>query len=361
MKKLILATQCAIMFAAVSSVQANAFELKPKGELQFDYATHDADVRPLDDDGIVRRAELGVEGKISSDWSFELVYDFADGGEFNDAYIEYGGWKLGDISVGQFKPPFGLDKQISSSDTMFIERALPIDAFTLSRRVGVGFTRAEDNYTATIMAFGSSIEGDEGPGIAARYTYTPINNDKNVVHLGIAAAVDNPEDTVNLRTYPESQPTDVRFVRTGRLEDVDRISRLGLEFAWKSGPYSAQAEWLRANVDSNVDSDNGNFDGWYVSGSWILTGESREYKKGRFRGVKPNGKLGAWELAARYSSIDLNDDEVQGGQENNVTLGLNWYVNDHFRFSGNYIKVDSERRGISDDPNIFLVRAQATF
>jgi len=82
---------------------------------------------------------------------------------------------------------------------------------------------------------------------------------------------------------------------------------------------------------------------------------------GRFRGISPSKRGGAWELTARYSHIDLDDGGVRGGTEDNFTLGLNWYANEHLRIMSNYIKVRSERRGDSDDPDILLVRAQITF
>jgi phosphate-selective porin OprO and OprP len=66
-------------------------------------------------------------------------------------------------------------------------------------------------------------------------------------------------------------------------------------------------------------------------------------------------------LAARYSHIDLDHGQVRGGQESNLTLGLNWYANDYMRVMANFIKVDSKRRGESDDPNILLLRTQIAF
>ncbi len=50
---------------------------------------------------------------------------------------------------------------------------------------------------------------------------------------------------------------------------------------------------------------------------------------------------GAWELAARYSYIDLNDgtgkNRVQGGKMDGVTVGLNWYWNDNLKFQFDWV------------------------
>ena len=79
---------------------------------------------------------------------------------------------------------------------------------------------------------------------------------------------------------------------------------------------------------------------------WSLTGESRSYKKGTFKRLKPkrafsfaHGGLGAWELAVRIAGIDLNDGAVQGGYMKNFTAALNWYAVDNVRFMFGYDRI----------------------
>jgi phosphate-selective porin OprO/OprP len=99
------------------------------------------------------------------------------------------------------------------------------------------------------------------------------------------------------------------------------------------------------------------FEGWYAEGSWTITGESRQYNPsaGAYAGIIPNnpfslsaGGWGAWEIAARYSHVDLNDlstpgiptaatNGVAGGAQNIYTIGLNWYVSRNVRFMFNYL------------------------
>ena len=104
-----------------------------------------------------------------------------------------------------------------------------------------------------------------------------------------------------------------------------------------------------------------------MQASYLITGETRKYahKTGGFRAVTPdrnfrskdNG-LGAWEVAIRYSTIDLNDGIVQGGQLDDVTLGLNWYLNFNTRVMFNYVMADLKGVG---DVNIFQTRFQIFF
>jgi phosphate-selective porin OprO/OprP len=46
--------------------------------------------------------------------------------------------------------------------------------------------------------------------------------------------------------------------------------------------------------------------------------------------------LGAWQIGARYSYLDLNDKEVGGGIVHDLTLGLNWFLNPNMKWQYNY-------------------------
>jgi phosphate-selective porin OprO/OprP len=111
------------------------------------------------------------------------------------------------------------------------------------------------------------------------------------------------------------------------------------------------------------------FFGAYAFASWFLTGESRNYDSasGRFLGVTPKqfverGGWGAWELAVRASTVNLNDEDIVGGRQRDVSLGLNWYVDDQFRLQANLVKVLGVKRPGSEfdgqDPWMAAVRVQ---
>ncbi|MCP5112033.1 MAG: porin, partial [bacterium] len=159
-------------------------------------------------------------------------------------------------------------------------------------------------------------EGNEGWGVTGRLTYAPIRFDTRTLHLGAAASYREPDDekTVKFNTRPESHITDVKYVDTGKIKVVDTLNRYGLEAAAVFGPFSVQGEYIRTDVNLESGSEDLDFNGWYAYASWFITGESRPYKarKAAFGRVKPRSKQGAWELAARYSTIDLNDGLMAG-------------------------------------------------
>lgn len=356
----------ALAFCGSAAGAAGAgLQLEPEARLHLDYGRHDADQRPLDDGGSVRRATVGLKARFNADLSFELAYELSsDGrlrprdGKFKDVALSYRGGPAGVWTLGQFKLPFGLEELTSSNDTLFVERALPVDAFAPSRRLGVGWGRGHEAYTVAAMVFGSALDdGDRGRGVAARVTTASIRSAGRVLHLGLAAALEKPRGKVDFDAAPESRVADVELVNTGGIDAVRRIARVGVEAAWRTGPFSVQAEWMQVHLRRDGQ-PRARLDGWTLAGAWVLTGESRPYKGGRFRGIEPTRRAGAWELTARLSAIDLDHGNVRGGRERNLTLGLNYTFNQHLRVMLNHVGVHSQRRGHTDDPGLWVLRVQ---
>jgi phosphate-selective porin OprO/OprP len=209
-------------------------------------------------------------------------------------------------------------------------------------------------------------KNDGSHSLAMRGTYNPIDTKDFKIHLGASAVFRNLDanQTVSFSTRPESHPTDARLLSTGTLRDVEDIETFGLEAALIKGPWLLQAEAVRAKLDRTTRPDP-TFDGAYIQASWIVTGERQRYsgKSGVLKQIKPNSPYGAIELAIRYSTLDLEEKTVTGGEEDNLTLGINWHINQNMRIMANYINVDAEpnRNGVVEDVDIMQMRFQAYF
>ncbi|MBL26461.1 MAG: porin [Rhodospirillaceae bacterium] len=364
------------------------------GRVQAEAALYDEDKSYLGDGTELRRTRIFTQGKVFDDWGFKFELDVATGNaSVNDAYIAYLGLDSVTIRVGHEKPPFSLDQFGSAKYITFIERATPV-ALALGRLTGIDASYGGSNFSAMTGLYGESFnddagsEGDEGWHAVGRVTYAPIAEKTMAVHLGLSAGYEDPRgSTVRFRERPESHVTGARFVDTGNLAGVDSVTRIAAELAAVWGPLSLQGEYLTATVSRSPRSalpglDDVTFDGWYAQASYFLTGESRNYdaSSGTFGRISPNqafgdGGWGAWEVAGRYSTIDLSDGSVRGGNESNWSLGLNWYATKNVRFSFNYVNVDNDseatgnaanlKSGIAtagnDDPQIYQISAYIDF
>jgi len=352
------------------------FTTKLGGRVQLDAAGYNG--RPEMGDGTeVRRAYLTLQGTMYDDWGYRLQYNFASTGANGkgllDTYIDYKGFDKVDLRVGQFKEPFTLHEATSDNFVTFMERGLPA-AFSPGRRIGVMASHAENDWTWATGVFGESVSNkggieDEGWGSSARVTYAPINEAGQLLHLGAGANFRDTggTGTARFRQAPETHIAGVDIVDTGAIVDSTDIVKLGAEFATVMGPFSAQAEYISTSVSRDHASDL-DFDGWYVETSYYLTGESRQYSKGKFGKPKPNsivgqGGIGAWQLAFRYSNLDLNDGVVDGGEADAVTLGLNWFPTPTLRFTANYVDVLNVDGGPNDgqEPRVVQLRSQWAF
>ncbi len=362
------------------------FAARLGGRLQVDYAYYDSDLIPLGSGAEIRRARLLFEGRLWRDWVFKFNPDFA-GNEVSiqDAWLGYAGFSPFFINVGNIKEPFSIQSLTSDLDIEFLERSLPVEIFQPGYNLGLQTHGYGDGplgaYQGAIGLFGQGIDNpgtgeSQSYGTVARATFAPLSAEGRVLHFGSAFEwrTDYRNDEVLFRGRPESHVTDVRLVDTGDIGNADSTLKFNAESAVVWGPWSVQGEYIQTNVNRNNGGEGLSFNGWYVFGSWFLTGESRAYdaKGGKFSRVKPksvvgSGGYGAWEVVVRGSSVDLNSKEINGGKETDLTVGINWYTTPKTRLMFNYIYVDANvidpdtGLEVKDNPNIFTVRAQVDF
>ncbi len=355
--------------------------LKFGGRIHYDWAfmSQDSGIRQslgaLQDGTEARRARIYFSGVLHEQVEFKVQYDFAGGTtKLKDVYLGLTGIPyLGKIRVGHMKEPFSLEEMTSSNNVTFLERALP-NAFAPSRNAGLSITNhAKERVSWGVGVFldTNDLGVDQGDGefnFTGRLTGTPwyAEKGKKVVHVGLGYSHRSPsEPRFRFRQRPEAHLAP-RFVDTGTLR-MQSAHLVGPEFAWVHGPASVQAEYIRAGLNAVEGNVNSNFQGYYLLGSYFLTGEQRNYRAsaGQFRGIKPRRNFnlgqkgtGAWEVAVRYSSLDLNHGPVSGGKLNDFTAGLNWYLNPNARVMWNYIRANRDTLGKAD---VFQMRIQVNF
>jgi phosphate-selective porin OprO/OprP len=273
--------------------------------------------------------------------------------------------------MGHFKEPFSLDELTSSKYITFMERALP-NAFAPSRNTGFMLHKvtADERMTTAIGVFRDTDNygedaDDGGYNITGRVTALPIYENKgaNLLHIGTAYSHRKPDDSYSFAASPEAHLAD-DFVDTGSIAG-DCVELWGLEAAWVNGPFSLQSEYIIANAGRFTGSDV-HFDGYYVQASYFLTGEHRNYKtsEAAFSRIKPKENYnaadgsGAWEVKARYSGLDLSDSDITGGELNNISAGLNWYLNPNTKIMWDYVHADKDDVGQAD---MLMMRLQFDF
>jgi phosphate-selective porin OprO/OprP len=294
---------------------------------------------------------------------------------------------VGGVRVGNLKPAIGLDHLTSSRYLDFLERSHGFDTYynrdngfapgfqifnyTENERVTWQITATKPNNTL----FGFSTGGGEWD-YCGRITWTPWfeDNGRRMIHLGLGgkySRLDEGRANLNtrwlLRNGPPNLQNVVAFVNAFGVDQ----EIINPEFFMNLGPLSVQAEYLGSRVNgvtgfiapttggATVPVPSRTFfsQAAYIQAMYFLTGEHRPYGKTALHGsgaaptrVVPHRNYfwvpghsgpnpfsaGAWQVGARYSWTDLNDAGINGGTLNEVTLGLNWFLNPHLKFQWNY-------------------------
>jgi phosphate-selective porin OprO/OprP len=340
------------------------------GRLHVDAYIYDEDVTPLDDKVQVRRLRGYLAGKLF-DGDFRFVVDGDMSPErygWRSVWGAYRGIDKTEFRLGNFVAPVGFEDLVSSNDLTFMERSLS-SALSPGFLAGGVVGTWRRNWSVRVGGFGDPLGGSnierrksEGWSVAGRVTAAPWRKKRRLLHLGAALEwrdVDS-GSPFRLRNRPESGGAR-RLVDTGNLLDVDTSLTFGFEAAMVYGPVTLSGEYLQANLERDLNPDP-TFRGGYGQLAWFPTGERRRYSSRRavFRSIEPKRKWGAVELALRYSALDLTDDGVIGGNEQNFSFGANWYLNKNLRLMFNFIQVDAERRNtlVTDRPRIYQFRLQ---
>ncbi len=336
----------------------------------------------------LRRARLFVSGTMYGNVGYKAQYDFAGGVVVpKDVYIELKKTPVGAIRVGNFFEPFSLEEVTSSKYITFMERSL-VTTFAPSRNMGLmvhgSMADGRGTYAAGIFRDDSGFDAIESVENAAysetaRLTFTPQNEDggRRLIHVGAGATLRRPNSkAVRYRVRPETH-------LSGRLLDTtaipaDRVLGLDFEGAMVAGPLSVQGEFAMVSLtapDSDgsgrggaAESPEPTFNAFAASVSYWVTGEHRAYKNGSFSRTKPlknygdGDGWGALQLAARFSSINLDHDDVPVGTMNDITLGANWHLNPQARVMVNYVLASPETSdGDSGTVNVLQTRFQIDF
>jgi phosphate-selective porin OprO/OprP len=342
--------------------------------------------RDFSDGFYFRRARFGVEGTMARDFNYRLLLELGGSGtegptRINDAWIAYTGFAPFTFQLGAFSPPANMDDGTSPEDLPFLERA---SVSELSRslggadgRIGLGIkangARWMSSLTFTTRTVNDAEVFDVQSGAVARAGFLLATASNYNVHAGVSgsyvfAPADQgqgatPRHPMRFRDRPEIRVDSVRLIDTGSI-DADHASVYGLEFGanWKRLYLQGEHFWYDVERRASANLPDPEFKGYYLQGSWILTGESRRYNAatGSFQNPRPmvpfssNGGFGAWELAARYSRMNLNFEEglvgtaavpgsVRGGDQSVVTLGVNWFPNPNVKIMMNYMFIDVDR------------------
>jgi phosphate-selective porin OprO/OprP len=353
------------------------------GFWQFDFAALSTNLNPMGQYAFWRAGDIGTTMTFFHDWQFSVDADIATQvravkAGLRNLNISYAGFKHWYLTIGQSGPMFGLENTGSTPGIEFLEMALPNNVFTTPYSLGarIIYMNSPFNLSASLILpkvqNWSDVQGRTPVGASGNIAFVPIHTDTRVFHTSVSAWVQGTDGskTTSLGEQPEiyADPNDTRdFVNTDTISNVSYFTVVDGSVGGIYNSWSLQGEYLQDWVTRTAGSPNLAFSGFYVSTDYFLTGETRKYSFDDESYVGPGPikvlhKYGAWQLALRYSDLNLNSQDVQGGLEQDITAGLNWYPQMHLKIQFNYIRAygDPTYTAENESANVAIVRLQFT-
>jgi phosphate-selective porin OprO/OprP len=326
------------------------FRLKLQGDFR--------EFSPADDppDGFaMSRRRIGIQGNFLKHFEYEVERELKRDRPWRDVFLNFRYFRDVQIQAGKFKLPYSLDQLTGEVDQDFVYRSRLGELLAPGRDIGVmvhgsvlhrglGYQGGVFRHDGDNATFGDN--PGAGRTIAARVTSMPVRpfaKDSPLAELTLGFAMtwgDVPEGLNALRGV---SIWDTKF--SSDVYVKGRRQRLGVEESWEPGPFSVKSEYARVSDErlgqGLLDEDLPPlvWQGWYVAGAWVVTGEKRA------GGVEPRrplfqGGIGAVEAAGRYDRLEAgshapgeppetNQRAVHfvGNAEGIWTIGINWYVN----------------------------------
>ena len=349
-----------------------------RARVQFDVRQFDSPVGETDSsESDFARRRIAVEGEIRNVVSFEVDGEFEGENRWRDVYANYQQFGYVQVQGGQFKLPFSMDENTSPTNLDFVYRSLAARALAPGRDRGV---MVHGRLLDRIVRYELGLFDQDGRNartrnpervsggrtLAARVSAQPFRSSKSIMaDLQAGVAFTSSDVATGLRSLRGLTTFEETFFDPDLWVEGHR-QRTGFELRWRPGPFSFKSEYIRVTTErrgqSVEDTDLSPLyaNGWYVSGTWAITGEKKAAGLNKPRRPFLRGGLGAFEAAVRFerltfgslgtdgpASFSVRADVLETASDRVTTIGGSWYLNQWVKIQLNAVReeVTSPRRG----------------
>lgn len=334
---------------------------------------------------LIRRARLGVEGRLDRYFEYKVEGDFADTNStlLRDLYGRIHRTDAFQLSFGQFRVPISQEEMRFDAVQDFVERSM-VNLLVPSRSPGLmaSGSLAKRVFEYQIGAFNGkgllATNNNGTPESAVRVRLSPWKNRKSVWGDGFSfgGAFTTGRNVGGLSVRGQTESRSFIFFMPETVNG--KQTRANGELTWMLGPAAIRAEYDQTNQERrHLAADGTNLPGVVAQGymaqvTYLLTGETKPEagsvtpRFDLFREGAGRAGRGAWELKLRYANLYIADGSPKSNRAETLFFGVNWYMN---RFMSHMVDFGFERfkdrlrTPQPGDGNFFVVlsRLQVTF
>jgi phosphate-selective porin OprO and OprP len=376
------------------------------GQVQIDAGLGAVPGQPGYSGGVdFRRVEFYIEGVYRDHFLYKVENDWTKTstplGGLLDVYFGYQ-HKIGGFGnvflVGNQHTPFGF--QTASDATLFMETDMGSTLFQDNRQLGI----TGQTYNKHLNFWYGITGTNNGTQSSAANSTTVINTGNTVFNSEYTAATvmawnvfNTPGHLLSIRnsveynrfngnkdsanepiftTFPDLNIYGTRFISTGALPiqsnfvESPRIDFEDKRLTLSAAYYDVSTQSTTPTSKTNHAAFEPHFSSWDIEGQYFLTDDYEPYSDyhGYYESVKvhhpvTDGGIGAIQLAVRLDEANLNDVKygVHGGNETNLTLGVNWWPTSYTRVNVNYVKMFPIGGGTNNGKSANIVAMRLEF
>lgn len=258
------------------------------------------------------------------------------------------------ISVGNGYEPFSMDMLTSTSDMRFNQSAAAVLAYTNSRRLGITYySNSKNRLLATGLYTDNDINSLGGNQNNSFISTSRIiwrkhsHKAKTLLHIGCAVSFKTKEVNTDAPPTKTIRSEGVTSMLPCPMLETD-ITNMGseikgvAEMLYMSEKIMIQGEYFRNRFNRTGGNRAYSPHGGYIQCGLLLKGKGFDYDEIYGIPGRPSSDK-AVELVARFNYTDMNDmaSDILGGEEKDVSVGLNLYLNKYIgiKINGSYVWV----------------------
>jgi len=318
------------------------------------------------------RRRVGIEGELLKVVVFQVSREMTGIDPWREAWVDYQQFTFARAQAGLFKLPLSVDENTGWTNQDFASRSLAANILAPGRARGWMFHGQVLNHA---LGYEYGMFDDDGHNahtnnpdrvtgastIAWRLTSQPLRHIKSKwtdLEVGYASTT---SDLAEGFSSIKGQTTLGADFYTSRFLVNGARRRTSYELRFRPGPFSLKSEYIRLTEERLGESVEDTAlsplvaTGWYVSGTWAFTGETKS--EGLTEPIRPlaQGGIGAVEGAVRLEQLTFGSragfdapaeagstspraDVVLGNSDRVLTIGVNWYANRYVKLQFNLIR-----------------------
>ncbi len=288
---------------------------------------------PLNNRFLVRRARITLKGSFAEDIDFTFQSEFGNSNlgttsnyraQATDAFLVWKKFSFANVTVGQFKTPYGYEQLLPDTKLPFAERSLPNDRLTLYRQIGA---MVSGDIVAQRLAY--AVGAFNGNGVNQGG-----NDNESFLTVGRVSGAPVKTKGLTLTTGANGFATDDSAGASSL-----RREGFGFDAQLAAGRLDSAVEWLRMDSD-RLGAGDAVAEGWSAHlGYYLLANKLR--------------------AGVRFETYDP-DTSAAGDDSATWTLGLNYYLKgDDLKLTLNYLLGDPA--GPLSDQGRVIAQAQVVF